>query len=331
MLNDATILVTGGSGSFGNMFVRMTLNTFEPKKVIIYCRDEMKQWEMAERFGHDPRLRFFLGDVRDKDRLRRACQGVDYIVHAAAGKIVPTAEYNPFEYIKTNVIGAMNVIDCAIDCGVRRVVALSTDKACNPVNLYGATKLCSDKVFVAGNHYAGSQDTRFAVVRYGNVLGSRGSILPFFMKKAREGEIPITDERMTRFLLSLDQAVLLVWQALEHCKGGEMYVRKCPSMKVVDIARTIAPKARLTFVGIRPGEKLHEQMISTEDARTTFEFPGHYEIRSAICDWTHCGEDDSGEPCPEGFAYTSDTNETWMQPAQLRDFLKREYGFVPRE
>ena len=329
MLNNATILITGGSGSFGNKFVEMSLKKYNPKKIIVYCRDEMKQWEMNAKYPNDDRVRFFLGDVRDKDRLSRACNNVDYIVHAAAGKIVPTAEYNPFEYIKTNVIGAMNVIDSAIDNKVKRVIALSTDKACNPVNLYGATKLCSDKLFIAGNSYSGEQDTRFAVVRYGNVMGSRGSILPFFMKMAKTGEIPITDERMTRFLISLDQAVKLVWHALEDCKKGEVYVKKCPSMKVVDIAKTIAPKAKLKFIGIRPGEKLHEQMISVEDARNTMEFDDYYKIFPMLEQNCKNSPDCDGKLCDEGFSYSSDVNTQWMKPSELESFLKGEYNFNP--
>jgi len=329
MIDNATILITGGSGSFGNKFIKMTLAHYKPKKLIIYCRDEMKQWEMQQKYPNERRLRFFLGDVRDKDRLKRACGDVDYIVHAAAGKIVPTAEYNPFEYIKTNVNGAMNVIECALDCGVKRVVALSTDKACNPVNLYGATKLCSDKLFIAGNNYAGGQDTRFAVVRYGNVMGSRGSIIPFFMNLAKSGQLPVTDERMTRFMISLDKAVKLVWHALEDCQGGEIYVRKCPSMKVVDIARAIAPKAAMQFIGIRPGEKLHEQMISAEDARSTFEFSDHYKIVSPICVPRPVPPSQGGKPCAEGFAYSSDSNTEWMKAEELREFLKMEFQYIP--
>lgn len=329
MLNDAVILVTGGSGSFGHKFVKMTLEKYNPKKVIIFCRDEMKQWEMSQEYTGDKRVRFFLGDVRDKDRLKRACEGVDYIVHAAAGKIVPTAEYNPFEYIKTNVFGAMNVVDCAIDCGVKRVVALSTDKACNPVNLYGATKLCSDKVFVAGNSYAGEKKTRFCVVRYGNVMGSRGSILPYFMDLARKGaEIPVTHKDMTRFLISLDKAVDLVWLALQDSKGGETYVRKCPSMKIGDLATTIAPNSKINYVGIRPGEKMHEQMISVEDARHTVEFDTYYKIQPVIYEWGNFEDTaDGGKPCAEGFSYSSDSNDSWMDPEELRGFLKREFGF----
>ena len=267
--------------------------------------------------------------MRDKDRFERACNGVDFIVHAAAGKIVPTAEYNPFEYVKTNILGAMNVIDCAIDNKVKRVVALSTDKACNPVNLYGATKLCSDKLFISGNNYAGSQDTRFSVVRYGNVMGSRGSIIPFFMKMAKTGEIPITDERMTRFLIPLDQAVKMVWRALENCLGGEIFVKKCPSMKVVDIAKTIAPQARLKFIGIRPGEKLHEQMISVEDARNTREYEEYYMILPTLVLPDRGQRDEKGRPYADEFGYSSDRNKQWMKPEELLSFLKQEFNFVP--
>src|SRR5512139_2537584 len=272
MLKQSTILITGGTGSFGKTFVTMTLERFNPRKVIIYSRDEMKQWEMAKRFKGDDRVRFFIGDVRDRERLYRALDGVDYVVHAAATKIVPTAEYNPFECVKTNIMGAMNLIDACIDQKVKRVVALSTDKASSPANLYGATKLASDKLFVAGNSYAGSHDTRFGVVRYGNVMGSRGSVIPFFLSIAEAGTLPITDERMTRFMITLEQGVELVWHAFEDMVGGEIYVKKIPSMKVTDLARAIAPDASHKIVGIRPGEKLHEQMIGTEDALHTYEY-----------------------------------------------------------
>jgi UDP-N-acetylglucosamine 4,6-dehydratase len=279
MLNNATILITGGTGSFGKAFVRMTLERYKPHKVLVFSRDEMKQEDMQREFGDHPALRFFLGDVRDKDRLRRACQGVDYIVHAAALKIVPTAEYNPFECIKTNVIGAMNIIDCAIDTGVKRVVALSTDKACNPVNLYGATKLCSDKLFIAGGAYVGDGSTSFSVVRYGNVMGSRGSVIPLFQKLAAAGkEITITHPDMTRFMISLDQGVELVYTALSESRGGEIFVKKIPSMRVVDIAEAVAPDCPIKIIGTRPGEKLHEQMISVEDSPYTFECDDYFKI-----------------------------------------------------
>jgi UDP-N-acetylglucosamine 4,6-dehydratase (inverting) len=272
MLSNSTILVTGGTGSFGNTFVPLTLERFNPRKIIIYSRDEMKQWEMAKKYSGDSRVRFFIGDVRDKERLYRALDGVDFVVHAAATKIVPTAEYNPFECIKTNIMGAMNVIDASIDKKIKRVVALSTDKASSPINLYGATKLASDKLFVAGNSYSGAHGTRFTVVRYGNVMGSRGSVIPFFLQQMRTGTVSITDERMTRFMISLEQGVDLVWHAFQDMEGGEIYVKKIPSMKVVDLARAVAPDAVQKIIGIRPGEKLHEQMISPEDSFYTYEY-----------------------------------------------------------
>jgi len=324
MLENTAILVTGGSGSFGNTFVPMTLDRYNPKRLIIYSRDEMKQWEMAKRFGSDPRLRFFIGDVRDRERLYRALDGVDFVVHAAATKIVPTAEYNPFECVKTNVIGAMNLIDACIDRRVKRVVALSTDKASSPVNLYGATKLASDKLFVAGNSYSGSHDTRFAVVRYGNVMGSRGSVIPYFLSIKDKGVLPITDERMTRFMISLEEAVSLVWHAFEDMIGGEIYVKKIPSMKVTDLARTIAPEARLEVVGIRPGEKLHEQMIGPEDAFFTYEYPECYKILPAIHNWGTCQQRiKDGGRVPDGFSYTSNGNREWMSPETLRAWVER--------
>lgn len=322
MLSNSTILITGGTGSFGHSFVPMTLKRYNPKKVIILSRDEMKQWEMAKIYGDDPRVRFFIGDVRDRDRLYRAFDGVDYVVHAAATKIVPTAEYNPFECIKTNVNGAMNVIDAAIDKGVKGVVALSTDKASSPINLYGASKLASDKLFVAGNAYAGEHGTRFSVVRYGNVMGSRGSVIPFFMSIADQGELPITDARMTRFMISLEQGVELVWHAFEDMVGGEIYVKKIPSMKVTDIARVVAPDARHKFVGIRPGEKLHEQMIGTEDAPYTYEYVAHFKILPAINKWAHDPvRIKNGRKVDEGFVYTSDLNPSWMSNQALADWI----------
>lgn len=330
MFDDKTILVTGGTGSFGQRFVRMTLERFNPERIIVYSRDEMKQWNMENELASHPkrnRIRFFIGDVRDKDRLYRAFRGVDYVVHAAATRIVPTAEYNPFECIKTNVFGAMNVMDCAIDTGVQRVIALSTDKASNPINLYGATKLCSDKIFVAGNSYSGTQCTRFAVVRYGNVMGSRGSVIPLFRSLASSGVITITDPRMTRFMITLDQGVELVWHAFQDAEGGEIYVKKIPSMKVVDIARVVAPGASHKIVGVRPGEKLHEQMVGVEDAYYTYEYEGYYKILPAIHKWS---EDPvrigGGRRCPDGFSYSSDTNSHWMKPEELTMWMDREYG-----
>lgn len=329
MLADSSILITGGTGSFGNTFVPMTLARFNPKRLVVYSRDEMKQWEMAKRFSGDPRVRFFIGDVRDKDRLYRALDGVDYVVHAAATKIVPTAEYNPFECIKTNVIGAMNLIDACIDKRVKRVVALSTDKASSPINLYGATKLAADKLFIAGNSYSGNHETRFSVVRYGNVMGSRGSVIPFFMSLADTGVLPVTDSRMTRFMISLEQGVELVWHAFQDMVGGELYVKKIPSMKVTDIARAVAPAARQDIIGIRPGEKLHEQMISAEDAAYTYEYKEHYKILPAIHNW-------SADPCrikdgrrvDEGFSYTSDNNPSWMPIEALQAWINKNQGYI---
>jgi UDP-N-acetylglucosamine 4,6-dehydratase (inverting) len=329
-LNGKVILVTGGTGSFGQRFIRTLLQKFSPQKVIVLSRDEMKQWEMQREFAvldKKNALRFFIGDVRDKDRLHRAFHEVDYVIHAAASKIIPTAEYNPFECIKTNVHGAMNVIEAAIEQKVKKVVALSTDKACNPINLYGATKLCSDKLFVAGNSYVGLQNTSFCVVRYGNVMGSRGSIIPFFRSIAKKGELPITDVRMTRFMITLEAGVELVLHALRDGIGGEIFVPKIPSMKVVDVAKTIAPKAKLKIVGIRPGEKIHEMMISEEDARTTYEYKDYYKILPAIHDWQLCGRRiGSGKLCPDGFSYDSGANNDWMTSADLRKWMDREYG-----
>ena len=322
MLNNKTILITGGTGSFGNTFVPMTLAKYNPKKIIIYSRDEMKQWDMAKKFQGDPRVRFFIGDVRDRERLYRALDGVDYVVHAAATKIVPTAEYNPFECVKTNINGAMNLIDSCIDKGIKRVVALSTDKASSPVNLYGATKLASDKLFVAGNSYAGGHDTRFAVVRYGNVMGSRGSVIPFFMSIRDQGMLPVTDERMTRFMISLEQGVELVWHAFDDMVGGEIYVKKIPSMKVTDLAHVVAPEARQEIIGIRPGEKLHEQMISSEDAYYTYEYPEHFKILPTINNWATCAKRiKDGKRVAEGFVYSSDSNSEWMGEVELQAWI----------
>mgnify|MGYP000243352999 CR=1 FL=1 len=323
MLNQKSILITGGTGSFGHTFVPMTLNKYNPKRLVIYSRDEMKQWEMAKLYKDDERVRFFIGDVRDKDRLARALTGIDYVVHAAATKIVPTAEYNPFECVKTNINGAMNLIDACIDKGVKRVVALSTDKASSPVNLYGATKLASDKLFVSGNSYAGGQDTRFSVVRYGNVMGSRGSVIPFFMSIRETGVLPITDPRMTRFMISLEQGVELVWHAFEDMVGGEIYVKKIPSMRVTDLARAVAPECRQEIVGIRPGEKLHEQMISGEDSYYTFEYEEHFKVLPAINNWGSCSSRiKDGKKVQEGFVYSSDNNSEWMTDEQLRLWIE---------
>jgi UDP-N-acetylglucosamine 4,6-dehydratase/5-epimerase len=320
-LHGANILVSGGTGSFGNAFVAMTLAKFNPRRMIIYSRDEMKQWEMSKRYAGDERVRFFIGDVRDRERLNRALDGVDYVVHAAALKIVPSAEYNPFDCVKTNIVGAMNLIDACIDKGVRRVVALSTDKASSPVNLYGATKLVSDRMFVAGNAYAGGHHTRFAVVRYGNVMGSRGSVIPFFLSLAKQGRLPITHPQMTRFMVTLEQGVELVWHAFTDMEGGEIYVKKIPSMKVVDIARAVDPEAEQHIIGIRPGEKLHEQMIGIEDAYHTYEYGSYYKIMPAINSSGNESRIKNGRKVPNGFAYTSDANPDWMSVEELRKWI----------
>ena len=322
MLNDSVILVTGGTGSFGNFFVPMTLKRFNVKKIIIFSRDEMKQWEMAKKFDGDPRVRFFIGDVRDRDRLNRALDGVDYVVHAAATKIVPTAEYNPFECVKTNVMGAMNVIDASLDKGVKRVVALSTDKASSPINLYGATKLASDKMFVAANAYTGHHDTRFAVVRYGNVMGSRGSVIPFFLSIRDTGVLPITDVNMTRFMITLEQGVELVWHAFDDMVGGEIYVKKIPSMKMVDVARVVAPNARQEIIGIRPGEKMHEQMIGVEDSYYTYEYPEYFKILPQLHSWfKDPSRIKAGTRVASDFVYSSDNNSEWMSEETLRQWV----------
>jgi UDP-N-acetylglucosamine 4,6-dehydratase len=323
MLTNASILITGGTGSFGNTFVPMTLAKYNPKRLVIYSRDEMKQWEMAQKFAGDPRVRFFIGDVRDKDRLARALDGIDYVVHAAATKIVPTAEYNPFECVKTNINGAMNLIDVCIDRGIKRVVALSTDKASNPINLYGATKLASDKLFISGNPYAGTHSTRFAVVRYGNVMGSRGSVIPFFMSLAHTGTLPITDTRMTRFMITLEQGVELVWHAFDDMQGGEIYVKKIPSMTIIDIAKAVAPEAAYNIIGIRPGEKIHEQMIGLEDAPHTYEYADHYKILPAIHNWSSdLSRINGGVKVVENFIYTSDNNKEWMPVEGLQSWIQ---------
>ncbi|MFK7866387.1 MAG: UDP-N-acetylglucosamine 4,6-dehydratase (inverting) [Alphaproteobacteria bacterium] len=322
MLNNSTILITGGTGSFGKSFVPMTLAKYNPKKLIVFSRDEMKQWEMAKDYENDKRLRFFVGDIRDKDRLIRALDGVDYVIHAAATKIVPTAEYNPFECIKTNIMGAMNLIDACLDRGIKRVVALSTDKASSPINLYGATKLASDKVFIAGNSYAGGLSTRFSVVRYGNVMGSRGSIIPYFLSLKDQGILPVTDPRMTRFMISLEQGVELVWLAFEKMIGGEIFVKKIPSIKITDLAALIAPEAQQKIIGIRPGEKLHEQMIGVEDSFNAYEYDDYYKILPAIHDWD---EDKNyipdGKKVPEGFCYTSENNPHWLGGDEFQAWL----------
>ncbi|MDC1358697.1 UDP-N-acetylglucosamine 4,6-dehydratase (inverting) [Gammaproteobacteria bacterium] len=323
MLTDKVILITGGTGSFGSTFVPMTLEKYNPKKIIIFSRDEMKQWEMAKLFEGDDRVRFFIGDVRDRERLYRALDGVDYVVHAAATKIVPTAEYNPFECVKTNVNGAMNVIDACIDSKVKGCVALSTDKASSPINLYGATKLASDKLFVAGNAYSGEHKAKFSVVRYGNVMGSRGSVIPFFNSIKDTGTVPITDPKMTRFMISLEEGVELVWHAFEDMIGGEIYVKKIPSMVITDLAEAVAPGAEQKVVGIRPGEKLHEQMIGLEDAASTFEYDDYYKILPVINNWSNdINRIKGGVKVDQDFSYDSSTNTSWMSIAALQDWIK---------
>jgi UDP-N-acetylglucosamine 4,6-dehydratase/5-epimerase len=323
VLKNSSILITGGTGSFGHSFIPMTLEKYNPKRIVVFSRDEMKQWEMAKLFKGDLRVRFMIGDVRDKDRLYRALDGIDYVVHAAATKIVPTAEYDPFECVKTNVMGAMNLIDACIDKGVKRIVALSTDKASAPSNLYGATKLTSDRLFVSGNSYTGSHNTSFSVVRYGNVMGSRGSVIPFFISLKDKKVFPITDNRMTRFMISLENGVELVWHAFDDMKGGEIYVKKIPSMKVTDVALAVDENAKQEEVGIRPGEKLHEQMIGIEDALYTYEYPMHFKILPSINDWAkdkaRIGD---GIRVPDDFMYTSDNNKEWMKISELQNWIE---------
>ena len=330
MLKNSSILITGGTGSFGNSFVPLTLKKYNPKRIVIFSRDEMKQWEMAKLFKDDDRVRFFIGDVRDKDRLYRALHGIDFVVHAAATKIVSTAEYNPFECIKTNINGAMNLIDACIDQNIKQVVALSTDKASSPINLYGATKLASDKLFTASNSsYAGGHKTCFSVVRYGNVMGSRGSVIPFFLSQKNQKELPITDERMTRFMISLDQGVKLVWHAFDDMIGGEIYVKKIPSMKITDIAKVISPNAKEKIIGIRPGEKLHEQMISQEDSFYTYEYSDYYKILPQINDWwkDHL-RIKKGKKVTEGFIYSSDNNKEWMTKSHLQKWIDENQDHI---
>lgn len=314
-LTGRSILVTGGTGSFGQKFVETVLLR-EIKKVIVFSRDELKQLEMSQKYT-DRRIRFFLGDVRDKERLYRAFDGVEIVIHAAALKQVPACEYNPFEAVKTNVLGAQNVIEAAIDRGVKKVIALSTDKAVSPINLYGATKLCSDKLFVAANSYAGGKETRFAVVRYGNVVGSRGSVLPYFQKMCGNGSIPVTDRRMTRFWITLEQGVEFVLHCLKRMHGGEIFVPKIPSMKVTDLAEAVAPGCRIDYIGIRPGEKLHEAMITEDDTRNTLEYDSYYVIQPDFPWWSR-ENGKGGKPVAEGFSYRSDTNDCWLKVEELR-------------
>ncbi len=324
MFDNSTILITGGTGSFGNCFVPAILKNYNPKKVIVFSRDEMKQWEMAKDYKNEERIRFFIGDVRDKERLKRALDDVDYVVHAAATKIVPTAEYNPFECVKTNVLGAMNLIDACIDANVKKVIALSTDKASSPVNLYGATKLVSDKLFIAGNSYSRSDSTKFSVVRYGNVMGSRGSVLPFFEQTKDTGTLNITDKKMTRFMITLEQGVKLVLDAFSDMEGGEIYVKKIPSMKVTDMALAVSPDAQQKITGIRPGEKLHEQMIGSEDSYTTYLYSEYYKILPTIHEWSKDPKRiKDGKKVEPGFIYNSETNDEWLSIDELQEWLSK--------
>ncbi|GLW05539.1 UDP-N-acetylglucosamine 4,6-dehydratase (inverting) [Microtetraspora sp. NBRC 13810] len=324
VLTGSSILITGGTGSFGRAFVRHVLRHEDPRRVVVFSRDELKQYEARRLFGADERLRWFIGDVRDRDRLTRAMHGIDHVVHAAALKQVDTAEYNPFEYVCTNVSGSQNVVDAAIDAGVHRVVALSTDKASSPINLYGATKLVADKLFVSANHYAAGRPTRFAVVRYGNVMGSRGSVVPLFLRLAGEGgSIPITDKRMTRFWITLDQAVRFVVDSFDLMKGGELYVPRIPSMRIIDLAEALAPDCPIYEIGVRPGEKLHEEMIAPDDGRRTLRLADRYVVQPAIATWGYTPPTD-GERLPEGFSYRSDSNESWLSADELRGILAVE-------
>ncbi len=324
MFDNANILITGGTGSFGSEFVRYILLNYKPKRLIVFSRDEMKQWEMAKKFAKYNCLRFFIGDVREKDRLHRALINVDYVIHAAATKIVPTAEYNPFECVKTNVIGAMNLIDATIDQKVKKVVALSTDKASSPINLYGATKLASDKLFTASNAYVGEHGTKFSVVRYGNVANSRGSVIPLFKEQSKSGKITITDYSMTRFLISLNEAIQTVILAFREMEGSEIFVRKIPSINILDLAKCIAPRAEFTEIGIRPGEKLHEQLISIDESRYTFEFKDYYKILSPLNNWNNSKKRmGKGEQVVDGFSYASDSNNHWLAGDKLNSWLAR--------
>ena len=323
MLNDKSILITGGTGSFGQKCTEIILKKYKPKRLIIFSRDEFKQFEMEQVFSCKkyPCLRYFIGDIRDKERLYRSFHGVDFVIHAAAQKQVPAAEYNPFEAVKTNILGAQNVVNVAIDQGVKKVIALSTDKAANPINLYGATKLCSDKLFISGNTYAASESSRFSVVRYGNVIGSRGSVIPFFLRQRKTGKLEITDTRMTRFWITLQQSVDFVLQCLENMVGGELFVPKIPSMKIIDLAKAIAPECRIKDIGIRPGEKLHEIMITEDDARRTLEFETHYVIQPDFTFWGSRFDNTTGKPVPEGFEYNSESNTNWLSIDDLKKMI----------
>jgi UDP-N-acetylglucosamine 4,6-dehydratase len=319
--NDKVILVTGGTGSFGKKFIDVMLRDYHPEKIIVYSRDELKQHEMRVKGFDHPTLRYFIGDVRDLERMVRAMQGVDIVVHAAALKQVPACEYNPMEAIKTNIMGSSNVIDAALNAGVEKVMALSTDKAVNPVNLYGATKLAAEKLFVQSNSYAGNKPTRFACTRYGNVVGSRGSVVPVFLKQRETGTLTVTDERMTRFWLSLDQGVKFVIHCIEQMQGGEVFVPKLPSMNMADLAKAIAPDAQIQVVGIRPGEKLHEVLISEDEARTSIELDNMYVVQPAEAYWFGRGWENKGKSLPDGFRYASNTNTEWLDIPSIKSIV----------
>lgn len=324
VLSGSSILITGGTGSFGKAFLRHVLDELDPRRVVVFSRDELKQYEVRNMFGNDPRLRWFIGDIRDRHRLHRAMHGIDYVVHAAALKQVDTAEYNPWEFVQTNVVGSQNVIETSIDAGVKRVVALSTDKASSPINLYGATKLTADKLFITGNHYAAAYPTRFAVVRYGNVMGSRGSVIPFFRKLGEAGEsLPITDLRCTRFFITLPQAVDFVVDSFEMMQGGELYVPRIPSMKITDLAQAIAPGAAMHDAGLRPGEKLHEEMISPEEGRRALRIGDRYVLQPDLASWGYEPPAD-GVSVPEGFAYRSDLNDQWFTREEIAKIIETE-------
>jgi UDP-N-acetylglucosamine 4,6-dehydratase len=324
VLSDSSILVTGGTGSFGKAFIQEVLDNHDPRRIVIYSRDELKQYECRQMFKDDKRLRWFIGDVRDLHRLNRAMHGVDYVVHAAALKQVDTAEYNPWEFVQTNVIGSQNVIEACIDSGVKKVVALSTDKASSPINLYGATKLTADKLFITGNHYAAAYPTRFCVVRYGNVMGSRGSVIPFFRKLGESGaSLPITDLRMTRFFITLPQAVKFVVDSFEMMHGGELYVPRIPSMKITDLAQAVVPGAPMHNSGLRPGEKLHEEMISAEEGRRALRVGDRYVLQPDLAAWGY-QPPENADPVADGFHYTSDTNDQWFTPEEITKILETD-------
>jgi len=327
MFRDKTLLVTGGTGSFGNRFTEIVVKDYSPKKIIIFSRDELKQSKMARQFSDHPNVRFLIGDIRDKDRLYRAFEGVNIVIHSAALKQVPACEYNPIEAIKTNINGAINIIDAAIDQGIEKVIALSTDKAASPINLYGATKLCSDKLFIQGNAYVGKKKTRFSVVRYGNVVGSRGSVVPLFMKLREKKVLPITDKRMTRFWITLDHGVQFVIDSLSRMSGGEIFVPKIPSMKITDLAKAIGPDCKLEYVGVRPGEKLHEVLIPEDEFRNAYEFDDHFVLPPSkdhtwLLEKTESAYYKSGKRCNDGSKYSSDSNDTWLNAKEIMNIIE---------